>query len=195
MNKLEVKNENYIDVTEKWLKNAKPNSHKVKKQLFFDYQGVRYYVDGKNVVLDYSKQELEMACFLENTFGGEIYMLPRVNIPKGIKTADYLWNGEYWDLKTLSSSAISETRAIDNIIKSSKRQANNFILNITKTSIERKLLLRQIVILYFSSGREWINKIVVVDNYEILKIFSRNKKAVPPPSGVGKASLKDVIHL
>lgn len=78
MNKLEVKNENYIDVTEEWLKNAKPNSHKVKEQLFFEYEGKRYDVDGKNVVLDYSKEELEMAYFLENTFGGEIYMLPRV---------------------------------------------------------------------------------------------------------------------
>lgn len=68
MNKLDIKNDYYIDVTEEWLKKAKPNSHKVKKQLYFDYQGSRYYVDGKNVVLDYSKEELEMVCFLENIF-------------------------------------------------------------------------------------------------------------------------------
>ncbi len=28
-------------------------------------------------------------------------MLPRVNYPEGIKTADYLFRGEYWDLKEI----------------------------------------------------------------------------------------------
>lgn len=31
MNKLDVRNDYYIDVTDEWLKNAKPNSHKVKE--------------------------------------------------------------------------------------------------------------------------------------------------------------------
>lgn len=84
MNKLAIKN-NYIDITNEWLILATPNSHIVKEQYYFDYEGKRYYVDNKNVVLDYSKQELEIAIWLENTFGGPIFMLPRVNNPEGIK--------------------------------------------------------------------------------------------------------------
>ncbi len=94
----------YKDVTQEWLDKANPNSHKVKNRNYYEYVNVNYEVDGKNVVLDYSLKEKDVAEWLENTFGGELYMLPRVNKPDGIMTADYLWNNEYWDLKTIIGS-------------------------------------------------------------------------------------------
>lgn len=112
-------------------------------------------------------------------------MLPRINIPKGIKTADYLWNNEYWDLKVLKE-AVSQNRAIDNVIKNAKEQANNFIIDITSTKIKRELILKQIDNLYLSQERKWINKVILIDKNKIIKIYSR-KKAVPPPSRMGKA--------
>lgn len=171
MNKLKVKNEKYIDVTEEWLKNAKPNSHKVEEQPYFDYQGIRYFVDGKNVVLDYSKEELEMAKWLENTFGGEIYMLPRINIPKGIKTADYLWNNRKFDLKTLNGKS---KRIVDNTLKNKKSQADSFILKFSHdlASVE---IIEQAKKIYNTYHREWIDIIVIVQNYKIWKIFKRKK--------------------
>ncbi len=63
------RDKNYIDETKKWFNNAKPNSYIVKELSYFEYNHKKYYVDGRNVVLDYSKEELEMAYFLENTFG------------------------------------------------------------------------------------------------------------------------------
>ena len=69
---------NYNIVTKEWLGNATPNSHPVLDQLFYDYHGVRYLVDGKKVVLDYSKKEREVAEWLKNTFGGEIKMIRKV---------------------------------------------------------------------------------------------------------------------
>lgn len=176
MNKLEVKNENYIDVTEEWLKNAKPNSHKVKEQLFFEYDGKRYDVDGKNVVLDYSKEELEMAYFLENTFGGEIYMLPRVNIPKGIKTADYLWNGEYWDLKMPSIKGNINT-SFERFLKRKKvkEQALNFIVNYNNYGIIDKNEIIEIVFRTINQpSRRWLKSVIIIYNEEILKIFTHN---------------------
>lgn len=66
---------NYKNVTSEWIQNATPNSHRVKDRNYFETEnGKRYYVDEKNVVLDYSKKEREIAEWLENTFGGEIYM-------------------------------------------------------------------------------------------------------------------------
>lgn len=82
---------NYIDVTDEWICNATPFSHEVKDQNYFEHNCIKYYVDSKNVVLDYSKKEKEVALWLEETFRGEIYMLPRINKPDGIKTAGYLW--------------------------------------------------------------------------------------------------------
>ena len=84
----------YIDVTKEWLDEATPNDGIVTEASFYSNDKNKYYVDGKNVVLDYSKQELEVAKWLLDTFGGNIYMLPRINNPSGIKTADYLWNNE-----------------------------------------------------------------------------------------------------
>lgn len=94
--------ENFIDVTSEWIKNAKPNTHIVKDRKYFEHNGIKYKVDNKNIVLDYSDKEKEVAIWLENTFGGEIYMLPRINKPDGIQTADYLFRGEYWDLKKIT---------------------------------------------------------------------------------------------
>ena len=181
---------NYLDITKEWINNPKSNSHKVKNKHYFEYEKVKYRVDNKNVVLDYSDKEKEVAIWLENTFGGEIYMLPRINNPKGIQTADYLFRGEYWDLKTLSENAISEIRAVDNIIKTAKKQTNNIILDITNSILPRKNIINQVERLYMTKGRNWIDKIILIDNYELIKIFKKIKKeVVPPPSGVGKTSM------
>lgn len=86
---------NYTNVTTEWLKNDTPNSHRVKDRNYFETEnGKRYYVDEKNIVLDYSEKERKIAEWLENTFGGEVYLLPRINKPEGIKTADYLFREE-----------------------------------------------------------------------------------------------------
>ena len=52
---------NYEDVTEEWIRRATPNSHKVREQKYFIYNNQKYHVDGKNVVLDYSKKECDRA--------------------------------------------------------------------------------------------------------------------------------------
>lgn len=93
------------DVTDYWFKSSISNTHEVKDGMYFEHNGIKYVVDGKNVVLEYSLKELEIAEWLENTFGGEIYMLPRVNQSFGIQTADYLFRGEYWDLKEISGNS------------------------------------------------------------------------------------------
>ena len=110
----EVENVNYIDITKNFAKNNKSNSHKIlDKNYFKDSKGFKYKVDGKNVVLDYSKKEKDIAIWLEKTVGGKIYMLPRINKPDGIMTADYLFRNEYWDLKSITGCGkriIEDTR-------------------------------------------------------------------------------------
>jgi len=44
-----------------------------------------HIVDNKKVILNYSNKELEIANWLENTFGEEIYMVPKINYPKNDK--------------------------------------------------------------------------------------------------------------
>ena len=170
----------YINVTDEWIKDSKPNSHKIIDSYFYISNNKIYIVDGKKVVLDYSLRELEVAQWLEDKFGGEIYMNPRVNFPKNIKTADYWWNGEYWDLKEIRDST-SLKRAIDNAIKDCREQSHNFIIDITGTSIPTENIIVQIEKLFYikNSNRKWVNKIIVKKHNSVIAIYIRKKEATP----------------
>lgn len=160
----------YTDITKEWLKTATPNSHKVEDRQYFEHEGNRYNVDGKNVVLDYSLKEKEIAEWLENTFGGEIYMMPRVNKPDGIMTADYLFRGEYWDLKTINGFG---KRVLEDSIKRKKRQSKNFIFDITNSKIEKYNLFEQLKKLYSSKATNWVDKIIVKKDKDVSVIYKR----------------------
>ena len=164
---------NYKNVTKKWLENKNPNSHKVKDMNYFEYKKVKYIVDGKNVVLDYSEKEKEVAMWLENTFGGEIYMVPRVNFPKGIGSPDYVWNNESWDLKVIGPKANSKCRAIDNIVKTTKKQSKNIILDISYCKLKRSSIIKQVKKVYCTTGRDWIKYIMIIKNYHLIKVYMR----------------------
>lgn len=164
---------NYNDVTKEWLDNATPNSHKILDAQYFEAgDGTKYHIDGKNVVLDYSDKEKEIAEWLESTFGGELYMIPRVNKPDGIMTADYLFKGEYWDLKSISGHG---KRIIEDTIKKKKRQSNNFIFDITNSKIEKDSLFKQLKKVYNSKTTDWVDKIIVKENNDVIVIYKKNK--------------------
>ena len=133
-------------------------------------KGFKYKVDGKNVVLDYSKKEKDIAIWLEKTVGGKIYMLPRINKPDGIMTADYLFRNEYWDLKSITGCG---KRIIEDTIKRKKRQSKNFIFDITNSNIQENDLLRQLEKVYNSETTKWVNKIIVKKNENVIIILKR----------------------
>lgn len=169
---------NYKDITNEWINNRK-NYKSVKDATYFEHDGIKYYVDGKRVVLDYSEKEKEVALWLVNTFGGEIYMLPRINKPDGIMTADYLFKNEYWDLKSINGSG---KRVIEDAIKMKKRQSNNFILDITNSKIQRDVLFRQLNKIYYSKTTNWVDKIIVKNKNNVIAIY-KNKKTSRNPTG------------
>ncbi len=171
--KVKVSKANYKDITQEWLDNATPNSHKVLDRNYFEYEGVKYEVDGKNVVLDYSSKEKDIAEWLENTFGGEIYMIPRVNKPDGIKTADYLFRNEYWDLKEIKSSG---KKVIDNRVNGLKGQTRNFLFDISNNLLNDEEIINQVERMYKSPKRDWVDKVILIRDKNLIKIYERNKK-------------------
>ena len=161
---------NYKDVTSEWKENAKPNTHVVQDMTSWEHDGIVYVVDGKNVVLDYSDKEKEVAEWLENTFGGELYMMPRVNKPDGIMTADYLFKKEYWDLKEIFGNG---KHTLDSAIKKKKSQAKNFIFDISNSEIKIESVNNQISQIYKSKDRKWLDKILVKRNNDVVVIYER----------------------
>lgn len=165
--------EKYVDITKKWRKSHKKKGYVINNIKFKAPNGKKYFVDNKKIIFDYSYRELEMAIWLQLTFGNNVYLNPKVNYPKNVQTADYYWKKEHWDLKTLSEKAISQKRAIDNIIKNLRFQAQNLIIDITKSTLETPILLDQVKKIYSTSRREWVKKIIVIKDYEIIKIYKR----------------------
>jgi len=69
---------------------------KVSLKDYIEINGHRYIVDGIKVVFEPSKKELHTALWLSRKLNKKIEILPRIALPKNIKTSDYLINNEYW---------------------------------------------------------------------------------------------------
>ena len=143
-------------------------------QKYYIYGGIKYMVDNKTVIIDYSQKELEVAEWLINKFGGKVKILLKINWPENIKTPDYIFQGEKWDLKQLKN-ATSKTRAVDNVIKECKNQASNFIIDISNCKISDILLIKQLekTFGYGNYKRSWIKKIILKRDNNLLKVFKR----------------------
>lgn len=171
--KVNIKKEissNFIDITDDWIKNASPNSHKVKELGYFKHADVKYEVDGKNVLFDYNIREREVAEWLENNLGGELYMVPRVNKPDGISTPDYLFRNEYWDLKEITGNG---KNTIDSLLKKQKNQSLNFIIDLSNTKMPVQEAIWQIEKVYKKKDRRWIEKIILKNKEDLIKIYKK----------------------
>lgn len=168
--KIKENNTYYLDATNEWIDNATPNSHKVQDRQYFEKDNIKYQVDGKNVVLDYSNKEKEVAEWLENTFGGEIYMLPRVNNPEGIQTADYLFRGECWDLKEINKTG---KNILYHAIEDHEKQAHNFIFDITKTKLSSDEIIERVNKLYSFKKVSWLEKVIIKRENKLIKVTKK----------------------
>lgn len=158
-----------VDVTQEYLDAATPNSHIVQDLLSYTVNGVTYTVDGHNVQLCYSQHEKNIAGLLERTLGGELFMVPRVNTPQGVRTPDYLFRGEAYDLKTLKPDAGPNT--IFNRVKKASGQANRFIIDVTHSGLDDATIAEQIEKLFTRFDTAWLEELFVIrgDAIRIIK--------------------------
>ncbi len=161
-------NDDYINVTNEWLEKATPNSHKIIDKQFIVIDGIRYDVDGKDVILDYSDEEKRVAEWLENIIGGKLEMLPKVGNPTEIQTADYLFKGEYWDLKSIEGNG---KRTLEDAIKKKRNQSRNFIIDITKSEMTKEEAMKQIHKNY--KNHKWLDKIILKKDDELIRIYKK----------------------
>ena len=163
---------NMSDVTEEWFKNATPNSHDVINLEEYTVGNNTYKVDGKSVLLDHDSHEKYIAKLLRSTLGGEIKLVPRVLNPQNVSTPDYIFRGESLDLKTINGSS---KNVIYNALNKKRRQANNFILDITNCPHDMTEIIRQIENVYRSNHTRFVKNIIIVKDEKIVKIYERKK--------------------
>lgn len=166
--KNEVKNVQYLELTKQY--NIK-KKYQIKNQKYFiDENGNRYNVDGKNVILKPSQREIEVANILGKAIGGRVNIVPRINQPFGIKTPDYIINGEKFDLKQITGGG---KYTIQGNLKGKEKQAHNFVIDISNAKLDLNEAIGQIDRIYNSKHYLWLNKILLIEGNEIVKAYKR----------------------
>lgn len=158
----------YKDITDKY---NNPKKYKIKKQEYYiDDDGNQYNVDNKYVILNPTIREIEVAKILGKILGGIVNIIPRIDNPEGIQTPDYIIDNEKYDLKQINGSG---KYVIEGNLKKKKKQANNFIIDLTNSKISNEEANRQIESIYISKRYLWIDKIFIINAEKIIKIYKR----------------------
>lgn len=124
----------YEDVTQEWIDAVDPNKvGRVIENDFFEVNGKRYDSSNATLDMDFGTLERETANWLKGAFHEDVQLVPRVapRTKTFIKTPDFQFKGEYWDLKTIVGSS-KET--IINRVKKAEGQSSNFIIDVTSKS-------------------------------------------------------------
>ena len=140
-----------------------------------------------------TEREKEIANMLGELYGGKIKIIPRVNEPKNIKTPDYIVKNRRYDLKQISGNG---KYVIQGNLKGKQKQADNFVIDITKSEMSIDEAIRQIENIYNSKHFLWLDRIILLKDKEFLKIFKRKQKEVNcEPRGSQLTSFNNIINL
>lgn len=159
----------YISVKKEWLKHSGNGS--VSDMVYWEHEGIKYRADGKHVALDYSAKEKEVAEWLAKKFGVNVQIVPKVNFPLGISTPDYLINGSRFDLKEIKGAG---KNVVDNNMRKSKKQANNFILELLNSDISNEEVFEQLRNIY-RSGRRKVDTVIIKKGNALIDIIKKRK--------------------
>lgn len=109
---------------------------------------------------------------MAETTGANVDLVPRVNFPEKTPTPDFLINEKPFDLKEITGSGKT---VIDNNSKKAKKQAENIIFDITKTSLSEEEILEQLDNVY-RSGRRGLQTSVIKKRDKIIHVFLPTEK-------------------
>lgn len=169
-----IENLYYTDISKYWRSKSYVNRNaKVaipKENDVFIYKGKEYIIDGKSVVLDYNNEELELANWLCKKINKKINMVPRVNYPFGIKTPDYIIKNMYFDLKTINGNS---SQTLYHAVRNKSMQSNNFIFDVTNSSLDMSDILNQINTIYKRKDTQWVN-IIMIKKDNNLFVYERH---------------------
>lgn len=134
----------------------------------FYKDGQRYEIDNHHVKFEPSQHEQEIAEVLAEQLHERVILQPKIEYPKGIKMPDYTIGGKSYDLKTIEGAG---KNTLDSSVKRKKGQASNFVFDVTKFAVSDDEMFRQAS--HIIERRDWIDKVILIRNNEIIRIFER----------------------
>lgn len=167
---IESNDKPYEDITEKTKNELKNKTRKIGELKEVTVNGEVYTVDGKNVVLDLDNEEKEIGKWIVNEIGGELNFHPRIVIPKGVRTPDYIWNNESWDLKRITRYS---KNTLTTAIKNTKGQTNNVILDLQVSDYTEDVLSNELDRIFNNQRYSHLNKLMILENKKIKGMYKR----------------------
>lgn len=167
--KEEVKELPYTSVKAEWLKNYRHPM--VSDMKYWEHKGVKYLVDGKYVVLDYTEKEKLTAVWLSEKLGVHVKSVPRINYPEKISTPDFLINDMKFDYKGLKGNG---KNTVENNTRKTKTQAENIVFDLTETLLTEDEFFRQLTKIY-EYGNRGLNVSIIKKRDVLIDILKRKK--------------------
>lgn len=167
--KEEVNELPYTSLKAEWLKNYRQPM--VSDMKYWEHEGVKYLVDGKYVVLDYTEKEKLTAVWLSEKLGVHVKSVPRINYPEKISTPDFLINDMKFDYKGLKGNG---KNTVENNTRKTKTQAENIVFDLTETLLTEDEFFRQLTKIY-EYGNRGLNVSIIKKRDVLIDILKRKK--------------------
>ena len=166
-------NENCIETTDLW-EDTKKGEGKITEKKYVIVNGIKRKVDGRYVILDPSKREHEAAEILKKWIGADIELVPRVERPKRVRTADYVVNGVKFDLKSPTGSG---SNTISHQVEEMQGQAPGLVLDISKIGLSEEEVIRQLKKAYRLNNAHYVHldMTIIVNEKNVIHVFERTK--------------------
>ena len=144
-----------IDVTSEYLSSAAPKTGNITKDPGYE----------ANV----HKEEITIAKWIHDTLGGDIHLVKEANGEYWQKTADYIWHGKRWELKT-----VSNINAVDKALRKGIGQIKpcpggiiiNFGLNAVTPLSAESIITKRI-----NTSASFGMDIMIIHKHEIIKVI------------------------
>lgn len=157
------------DITQAWTK-GRGTKGTVSELQEYIINGTTYKVDGKHVILHPTEQEKEVAAILSGKYGKTVAFVPQVVFPQGVQTLDYMLDGDRFDLKSPTGRG---KNVIYGLIAKKRKQADNFIIDISGCPLSVEEVEKQIESLYTSPRVGFLEKVVLMKKGEVVKVYGR----------------------
>ena len=147
----------YLDETYKWIKSSLVPGKIILDDKYIDDDGIIH------PIISFEKSSY-IPLYGETKKGSSIV--------SSVKTPDFIFYGEKWDLKTPRCGG-------KNIVvrylkkKSQRKQATNIIIDISNIKESNSYVLKLVEEQLVNPQRMWVNRIMIFKNYKIIKVYKK----------------------
>ncbi len=161
----------YKDVTDRWFSGEKKSTPKATPLSSYTApDGTVYPVDGWHVKQKHDINEKMIAKTISEKVRTEVFLVPKVEFPPEIQTPDYIVFGRNYDLKQITGSG---KNTLSSASQKKEKQSHNFVFDLSKSGLSEEGIDRQIAGIYRSTHTRFVDEIVIVNDFEIIKVWKR----------------------